>query len=352
MSKDTSRRTIAIDGRRIGEGQPCYVIAEIGANHNQDSGIAKKTIDAAIEAGADAVKFQSFKVENWVSRDFQNFPTMQGEKNIHDALRHAELSYAMYSELADYCQDHGIHCFSTPSHVLDVDELHDRGAPAFKFGSVQVTDLPTIAHAARYGKPILLSGGASDMSEVLRAVEVTRDAGNDDLVLFHCTSAYPCSDYRMVNLNVIQSYRAIFDFPIGYSDHTTHPTLVPVAAVAMGATVIEKHITLDRTMKGPDHPFALEPKELVDMVRAIRDTEDALGTHYRRILPEEREIARLGRRSLVSARGIKAGEIIKKDALTIKRPGTGIPPGDIDTVLGRRARVDIEEDRVLTWEMI
>lgn len=347
-----SSRTITIANRVVGGDAPCFIIAEVGANHNQQLHVARRLVDAAVQAGADAVKFQSFRVEHWLSKDSTEFPTIAEVEDLHSALKHTELSYEMYAQIAAYCEQQGIICFSTPSHKTDVDKLYELGAPTFKFGSVQVTDLPTIAHAARCGRPIILSTGASDMSEVLRAVETVLDTGNDQLALLHCTSLYPCQDYNLLNLNVLRSFQATFDFPVGYSDHTLDPIVVPVAAVAMGAKIIEKHVTLDRSMEGPDHSFALEPAELSRMVDAIRKTEQALGNAYRRLLPEEAEIARLGRRSLVAMRDIKAGEVIHAEDLTIKRPGSGIEPQHLSLIVGRVARQDIEADCVLTWDMV
>lgn len=347
-----SPRTITLGSRVIGGDAPCFIIAEIGANHNQQFDIARRLVDAAVQAGADAVKFQTFRVESWLSKDFTDFPTMTGEKDLRGALKRSELPYDMYARIAEYCSQQGIICFSTPSHQTDVDRLYELGAPAFKFGAVQVTDLPTIAHAARYGRPIILSAGASDMSEVMRTVETVLDTGNDQMALLHCTSLYPCQDYRLLNLNVLRSFQAMFNFPVGYSDHTLDPVVIPVAAVAMGAKIIEKHVTLDRSMKGSDHPFALEPAELSRMVDAIRKTEQALGAAYHRLLPEEAEIARMGRRSLVATRNIRTGEIIRAEDLTSKRPGTGIEPQHLSLIVGRVARRDIEADRVLTWDMV
>jgi N,N'-diacetyllegionaminate synthase len=345
-------RTITIANRIVGGDEPCFIIAEIGSNHNQQLAIARQLVDVAVKAGADAVKLQSFKVEHWISKDFNEFPTMAEVRDLHRALKHAELPYEMYARIAEYCEQQDVICFSTPSHKTDVDKLYELGVPAFKFGSVQVTDLPTIAHAAQYRRPIILSGGASDMSEVLRAVETVLDTGNDQLALLHCTSLYPCQDYNLLNLNVLRSYQGMLDFPLGYSDHTLDPVIVPVAAVAMGAKIIEKHMTLDRSMEGPDHPFALEPAEYSRMVNAIRKTEQALGHAYRRMLPEETELARLGRRSLVATCNIKAGKVIRAEDLTIKRPGFGIEPRHFDLAVGRVARRDIEADRVLTWDMV
>ena len=190
------------------------------------------------------------------------------------------------------------------------------------------------------------------MSEVLKAVEVIFDTGNDQLALLHCTTKYPCDDYELVNLNVLNSFKAMFDFPIGYSDHTLDPIIIPVAAVSLGAKIIEKHITLDRTMAGPDHSVALEPEEFSKMVEAIKLTEQAFGSSYRRILPDEKEFVEVGRRSLVTTRKIKKGEVISDQDITIKRPGTGIAPCFIHIVVGRTVKKDIETDNVLKWSMI
>lgn len=344
-----SDSTISIDGREIGGDNPCYVIAEIGANHNQDWETAKKLIDASVEAGADAVKFQSFTVENWLSEDFTEFPTVDTE-DVHEELREAELPYSLYERIADYCDKIGVSCFSTPSHPDDVDRLAEIGVPAFKFGSVQITDLPTIQHAASYDKPIVISGGAADMSEVLETVESIESEVN--IALLHCTSIYPCVDYATVNLEVLDSYQTMFDFPVGYSDHTMDPVTVPVAAVTKGADILEKHVTLDRSMEGPDHPFALEPNELNRMITAIRRAEEALGDSYRRLLSEEEEIAKQGRRSLVSTTNIEADDTITEEDITFKRPGTGISPKHLDLIVGRTAKEDINPNRVITWEMV
>ncbi|MFC2027889.1 N-acetylneuraminate synthase family protein [Chloroflexota bacterium] len=347
-----SPKTITIADRIIGDGMPCFIIGEIGANHNQQFDIAKQLIDVAVDAGVDVVKFQSFKVEQWLSKDFVEFPTMSEAEDLHAELKRAELPYEMFARIIEYCHQKSIICFSTPSNIVDVDKLHELNVPAFKFGSVQITDLPTIAHASRFGLPVILSGGAANMSDILSAVETVLETGNDQLVVLHCTSVYPCHDYSLLNLNVLRSFQAMFDFPVGYSDHTTDPIIAPVAAVAMGAKILEKHFTLDRSMKGPDHSFALEPDELKCMVSAIRKTERSMGSAHRRMLPEEVEVARLGRRSLVATRDIKVGGRISAADLAIKRPGTGIEPRYLDLIIGRTARMDISADHVLTWDMV
>jgi N-acetylneuraminate synthase/N,N'-diacetyllegionaminate synthase len=329
-----------------------FTVAEIGTNHNQNIDVARRLIDACADSGFDAVKFQTFTVDQWLSRDFESFPTMPGEKDIRGALRACELAPDLYARLLEHCRERQIVCFSSPSHESDVEYLARTGAMAFKFGAVQITDLPVLRKAAGYGRPLILSCGAADLSEVFRAVEAVQDAGCEQIVLMQCTVAYPCRDPRTVNLNVMRGLMGVFDGPVGYSDHTIDPVMVPVAATALGARIFEKHVTLDRTLRGPDHAFALEPAEFRRMVAAIRETEAMLGIAQRRKLPEEKEVARLGRRSVVTARSLRQGELIRREDLTTKRPGTGIDPALIDVVVGRTARVDMDANQVVTWEMV
>ena len=347
-----SKHILDINGRKIGGNYPVYIIAEIGSNFNGEFDVAKQIIDLAVNAGADAVKFQSFNVDTWISKDFTVPSVSNSADDWKVYLKQYELSYNLYAEIANYCNEVKITCFSTPSHISDIDKLYELNIPAFKFGSVQITDLPTIEYAASKNKPIIISAGASDMSEIMRVVEVIQDAGNDQIAMLHCTTQYPCEDFGLVNLNVLRSFQSLFDFPIGYSDHTLDPIIIPVAAVSMGAKIIEKHVTLDRNMDGPDHAVALEPEEFSKMVKAIRLTEKALGVPYRRILTEEKEAATIGRRSLVSTRNIRKGEIITKNDITIKRPGTGINPCFYDIIIGRTAKMDIKSDHVLSWDMV
>lgn len=339
-------KTIQIEQTKIGHDEPVFIIAEIGANHNQDPKIAKQLIDCAVEAGCNAVKFQSFTIENWLSFAFDENKTYTA-----DMLRKYELPSTLYFELQSYCREKKIICFSTPSHIEDIEELEKAGIPAYKFGSVQITDLPTIAHAATKGKPIILSGGACTHAEIERAIETVRECGNSQLAFLHCTSIYPVPDYRLLNLNILKRYQNSYRFPVGYSDHTTNPIIAPVAAVALGASIIEKHITLNRKMEGPDHPFAIEPNELKEMVKAIRETEAAMGSYSKDILPEEQDVVQYGRRSLIAKQTIEAGMQITKEMITIKRPGTGIEPGNLSKIIGLKASRKIDNDEVMQWDM-
>jgi len=296
---------IKVGDRLIGEGEPCFIIAEIVSNHNGSLEQAKKLIDITKETGADAVKFQSFTVENWISKEMTSFPTLKSNENILDTLKKYELSYPMYEEIKSYAEKKRLVCFSTPSHKTDIDKLSKIGVPAFKFGSVQITDLPTIKHAASKGKPIILSTGASTLTEVSEAVNVIKSTENDSIILLHCTVLYP-TRVDQVNLNVIKTLKKTFpDTIVGYSDHTLEPVIVPVAAVTIGAHVFEKHITLYRNMEGTDHKFALEPEEFKTMVKAVRTVEKSFGSLIKKQLEEEKEIAMLGRRSLVARKDIK-----------------------------------------------
>lgn len=345
-------KKIKISNRLIGEGEPCFIIAEVGTNHNGKLEYAKDLVRIAKEAGADAVKFQSFKVENWISSEMKSFPTISSKENLFDFLKKYELPYNMYKEIKFFAEKLNIICFSTPSHKTDIDILYKMGIPVFKFGSVQITDLPTIKYASNKGKPIILSTGASNLSEVSEAIEICRSVKNDDIILLHCTSLYP-TKMEQVNLNVIKTFKVTFpDVIIGYSDHTLNPTIIPVAAVTMGAKVIEKHITLDKKMSGPDHKFALEPKEFKSMVKAIRKVEKSFGSPIKKSLSEERETMRLGRRSLIAKEDISKGTKIKYEHITIKRPGYGIPPKFLDLVVGRVSKMNIKKDSVIKWDMI
>lgn len=344
-------KKIKIGNRFIGKGEPCFIIAEIGANHDQKISQGKKLIDAAYEAGVDAVKFQSFTVENWISREMTSFPTLSKKKNIYKTLKKCELPYEMYKKFQAYAQRKGLICFSTPSHKTDIDRLEKNNVPVFKFGSVQITDIPTIKYAASKRKPIILATGASNLAEVREAVKAIYSTGNKKIILLHCTSLYPTLS-EQVNLRAMLTLKNKFNLPVGYSDHTLDPIIVPVAAVALGACVIEKHITLNRKLKGPDHPFAIEPKELSRMVEGIRKTEKSLGSSIKKCLPEEKEIVLMGRRSIVAQKNIKKREVILKEMLNIKRPGYGIPPKFLDKLVGKKAKQNINKDKVISWKMV
>ena len=345
--------TLRIGGRAVGDGAPCFVIAEAGANHNRDLALAKELIAVAAEAKADAVKFQTYSAETLYSKKTPRFTYLEGlsDKSTWDLIKEIELPREWQAELAAEAHRRGLHFMSTPFDHRAVDELAALGVPAYKIASFEIVDLPLIEKAARVGRPMILSTGLADYEDIADAVAACRRAGNDQIALLQCASLYPAPPAR-INLRAMATMRQAFGAVVGLSDHTLG-IHIAVASVAAGAALVEKHYTMSRTLKGPDHPFAIEPNELADMVRQIRDVEAALGDGRKTgPAPEEQEMHAKARRSLVAARAIPKGTRIEADMVTIKRPGFGIKPKLVDLVIGRVAKVDIEEDTVLTWELL
>jgi len=339
------KREVHIENKIIGTGHPTYIIAEIGANHNGNISLAKKLIDKAAAACVDAVKFQTYKAEKLYSRHAPKFS--KDDMNPYDLIKANELPREWHNKLAQYAKQKKLQFLSSPFDYEAVDQLDEVGVPAFKVASFELTDLELLRYIAKKKKPIILSVGMATLGEIEDALTVIRSERNDDIVLLQCTSLYP-SPIDVVNLNVIQTLQVTFKIPIGLSDHTLG-IHIPIAAVAKGATVIEKHYTLDRSMKGPDHMFAVEPLELKQMVRNIRDVEKALGTGIKDRLPQEQEMYEKGRRSIIAAKNIKKGTTITRDMLVMKRPGYGIKPKYLDIVIGRTAKKDIKIDHWITW---
>jgi sialic acid synthase SpsE len=336
--------------RRIGDGQPCFVIAEIGSNHNHDFGMATAMIDAAAEAGVDAVKFQTFRAATHFSKFAPGFSTYEFSRPF-ELIQSLELDRTWHARLQTYCQDRHLVFLSSPCDVDAIDELDALGTPAFKLASFDLTDLVLLRHMARKGRPIILSTGMADWMDIQRAVDVCKEEGNAQIILLQCTSLYP-APAALANLRAMKVMRDAFGMLTGYSDHTEGDH-VCLAAVGLGACLVEKHITLDRQLPGPDHAFSMEPGELVQMVRRIRDVEAALGDgHKTGPRPEEREMFEKGRRSLHAACRITAGEVITAAMVTSKRPGLGIAPYLMPVVIGRTARTDIDADQWITWDMI
>jgi len=344
---------LVIGERWIGDGEPCFIVAEAGANHNRDLGMAKELIAVAAEAGADAVKFQTYSAETLYSKQTPKFTYLEGltDKSTWDLIKEIELPREWQVELAEEAKKRGILFMSTPFDHRAVDELDALGVPVFKVASFEIVDLPLVRHAASKGKPMIISTGLADYEDIQDALAACREAGNDKVVLLQCASLYPAPPER-INLRAMETMRRAFGTLVGLSDHTLG-IHVAVAGAALGAAVIEKHYTLSRSLRGPDHPFAIEPGELRELVRQVREVEAALGDG-RKLgpAPEEMEMHQKARRSLVAARAIPKGAHIERDMLTIKRPGFGIKPKYLDLVVGRVAKVAIEEDTVLTWEMV
>jgi N,N'-diacetyllegionaminate synthase len=332
-----------LNGRPVGPGAPCYVIAEAGVNHNGDVGLGKKLIDAAKAAGADAVKFQTFRADRLASElapkaDYQRRTTDAAESQ-RDMLRRLELDEAAHQVLLAHCRVRGIEFLSTPFEEASADLLARLGVPGFKLPSGELTNLPFLAHVARQGKPMLVSTGMASLEEVRAAVDCIRQHGNPPLVLLQCVSNYP-AEPRDVNLRAMETMASAFGVPVGYSDHTDGSE-VALAAVALGACVIEKHLTLDRNLPGPDHKASSEPAEFAALVRGIRRVESALGTGRKEPAASEADTAAVARKSIVASRALRAGVVLGPDDLAVQRPGTGIPPRAMSQVIGRTLRVDV-----------
>ena len=327
------------------------IIAEAGVNHNGDIEIAKKLVDAAADAGADVIKFQTFNSERLVTKlapkaEYQIHTTDKAQSQLA-MLRQLELSEEMHEILISYCCDRNIEFFSTGFDIESLDYLATLGFERFKIPSGEITNLPYLRQIGALGKPVILSTGMSTTEEVGAALDVLEASGTprSQTTVLHCNSEYP-TQMQDVNLLAMQSIRESFDVAVGYSDHTVGVE-VPIAAVALGATVIEKHMTLDRNMPGPDHKASIEPREFSAMVCAIRNIEQALGDGIKRPSPSEAKNKPIARKSLVAAKQILAGERFTPENVTAKRPGAGISPMRWDEVMGRIAVRDFAADELI-----
>lgn len=342
---------ILIGDSIVGENQPTFIIAEAGNNHNNDIDIAKELIDAAAAAGADAVKFQLSKAKDTYVETSGSVEYLNDEREIFDIVEEMELPETWIPELQDYCMNNNILFLTTPFDRSAVDLLEDY-VSAYKIASYSLSHHPFLKHVANTGKPVIMSTGAHNLDEIREAVSVLRTAGVSDLILLQCVASYP-TPLDSINVRVIKRLREEFDTHVGLSDHTTDPTTAPTATVALGGRVIEKHFTLDRSLEGPDHSFALEPDELDEMITAIRKTEAALGSAEKCILDVEAELEQMAKRGIQAARNINSGETITEDDVAILRPGNrnrGIKPKYYSQILGATAVTDIEEDAGIDWD--
>jgi len=362
---------IKIKEKLIGSKHPCFIIAEVGVNHNGDINLAKKLIDEAKKAGVDAVKFQTFKSEQLVTPDAEQaeYQTKNiGQKESqYLMLKKLELSYSDFRELKNYCDNMGIIFLSTPHSCKEDIDLVSELSPAIKIASGDLTNLPMLEYVARKNLPIILSTGMSDLDEVKEAVDTIIPI-NKGLILLHCTTNYPTA-IKEVNLKAMKTMADAFNLPTGYSDHTEGIN-VSLAAVVLGAVVIEKHFTLDKDLIGPDHRASLEPEKLASLVKGIREiearlvkeepkailkelkAEEAMGDGIKKPTEKEKEVIGVARKSIIAAENIKKGTIINEDMLTIKRPGTGILPKYINQIVGKAAKEDIKKDSLIKWEQI
>jgi N,N'-diacetyllegionaminate synthase len=346
------QQSFDIAGTPVGGGARCYVIAEAGANHNRDMGVARELIDVAADAGADAVKFQTYRGESIYSSKTPRFEYLTDERSPQELLEAISLPREWQAELLEYARSRGIAWFSSPLDDDAVDSLVEIGVPALKIASFELVHLPLIRKAAESGLPLILSCGMATYGEIEDALDAAAKGGTDKVSLLRCASLYP-SPPEIMNLRAMDTMRAAFGVPVGLSDHTTGIS-VPMGGAALGMDLLEKHFTLSRDMEGPDHPFAIEPDELRALVRGVREVEASLGDGRLKgpSEAEGKEMYTLARRSLIAATDIPAGTEITREMLTVKRPGYGIPPKQLELVVGRPARVDIGFDDIITWEMV
>jgi N,N'-diacetyllegionaminate synthase len=328
-----------------------FIIAEAGVNHNASLKFAKDMVDAAAEAGADAVKFQTFKARDMVSKSavkaaYQKRTTKRSESQF-EMIKKLELDEKAHRELIVYCEEKGIIFISSPFDLKSIDLLNNLGFAIFKIPSGEITNLPYLKKIGGLRKRIILSTGMSDLEEIGAALSILIEAGTlrENITVVHCNTAYP-TPIRDVNLLAMLTIQKRFDVNIGYSDHTLGIE-IPIAAAALGAAVIEKHFTLSRKMDGPDHKSSLEPNELKDMVKAIRNVEKALGDGIKRPSPSEFKNMPLVRKSIVAAEWIKSGALFTEKNIAIKRPGTGISPMEWDRVIGKPAKRDFYKDEAI-----
>jgi pseudaminic acid synthase len=346
------RKAMNLSGHLVGDGHPCFIVAEIGSNHNRDLETAKKLIGVAKECGCDAVKFQSFTAEGIYSVYTPRISEMNGRskpsESPYELIKRIEMPIPWHAVLKEYCDRIGIIFCSTPFDETMIDVLESVHVPFYKVASYEITHYPLLAKIANTGKPVILSTGNTDLADIELAVETLQQNGCVDFALLHCVSNYPakCED---INLRCMDTLRTAFDCVVGFSDHTLD-SLSSSLAVARGAAIVEKHITLDKTYFGPDHPFSLEPQELHNFVKTIRATEKILGSPVKRVLHSEEENHKIGRRSILAAVDIKQGETITIEKLVIKRPGLGLHPKYMNLIIGKTARKDIPKDTWLTWD--
>ena len=332
--------SIKIENKEIGNDKPVYVVAEAGLNHNGDIKLAKQLIEKAVECGADAIKFQTFKTEEFLTT---NSPYFDNFKNV-------ELSYEEFGELNDYSKNMEISFFSAPFDLESATFLNKLDIPCFKIASSDLTNFPLIKNIANFGKPMIISTGLANMKEIEEVVELCQSQNNKQLILLHSVSNYPTLPEE-TNLKVISSLKNKFDYPIGYSDNGDS-ILVDIASVCMGANMLERHFTLDKKLKGPDHFFSITPTELKHLIQQIRLIEKIKGDGNKKPQDSELQLLKVIRKSLTAREDIKKGQIFTPENVAIKRPEDGIEPKYYDDIIGKKANLDIKKDTPLKREFI
>ena len=345
---------IKISERFIGKHHPVFIVAELSANHLQNFDLALKTIEAMKEAGADAVKLQTYTPDTITidsKKDYFRIKqgTLWDEKYFYELYKEAYTPWDWHPKLFEFAKELGLICFSSPFDKTAVDFLEELRTPAYKVASFEITDIPLIEYIASKGKPIIISTGIATLSDIEEAINACKKMGNDQIILLKCVSLYP-TPFEDANLRTIPNMKEVFNVPVGLSDHTLGIS-VPIAAVALGAVMIEKHFILDRKLGGPDSAFSLEPEEFKAMVKAVREVEKALG-EIRYELNESQLKSREFSRSVFAVKDIKAGETFTEENIKSIRPGYGLHPKYLKEIIGKRARKDIEKGTPLSWDMI
>lgn len=345
--------TINLGGVPVGPGHPSYIIAEIGSNHNGDMALCRRLIDAAAEAGAHAAKFQSWSEASLIAEEEYARNTQYSDKKKHfgtlrEMVRAYQFTAEQHQEAKKYCDARGIAFCSTPFSPEEADLLETLDVPFFKIASMDIVHLPLLRHVARKQRPVVISTGMATLAEIEQAVNIVRAEGNFQIALLHCVSIYP-PDYGMIHLRNMATLEQAFGVTVGLSDHTMG-TAIPLAAIALGARIIEKHFTLDQEMEGWDHAISANPVEMKTIVEEGKNIFKALGSNQRHVSDEEMEKRKKFRRSLVTRRALQKGMVIKEEDLCAKRPGTGISPNEQNYVVGRKLASSVQEDQVLRWE--
>lgn len=339
-------------GQPIGGGHSPFIVAEVGFNHNGDVALCRRMIQAAAENGADAVKLQTFVAEELYSKRFiANDPADPQRKiPLYEFFQRSELKPSEYGELFEYAKELSIPLFSTPFDEASLDMLVELGTPAIKIASPDLTHIGLIKHAARKKLPVVLSTGMGNSDEIARAVDAVRGEGNDRIVLLHCVSNYPARHDEM-NMRCLLELQNRFKVPVGLSDHTTD-NLSAIVAASLGAVMIEKHFTIDRKLPGADNFMSIEPHELKALKQETAHARTILGDGKRKLLPSEEPVRKTARRSLVARVDIEPGTVITADMLSVKRPGTGIPPEGLASIIGKKAKSKIFAEQLIDWEMV
>lgn len=346
-------KTVRLGETEVGEGKPPYIIAEVGSNHNGDMELCRRLIDAAALAGAHAVKFQSWSDTSLVSEEEYARNTEYSDKRKHfGTLREMVTAYQLTAEqhriAAAHCHSRGIAFCSTPFSFEEVDLLDSLNVPFMKIASMDIVHLPLLRYAAQKGKPLVISTGMATLSEMEQAVETVRAEGNEQIILLHCVSIYP-PELETIHLRNMATLQRAFDVPVGFSDHTLGTT-IPLAAIALGASIIEKHFTLDQEMAGWDHAISANPEQLQAIADGGKNIFAAMGSSVRTVSEAEVEKRQKFRRSLIARRKLERGHLLTEADFDAKRPGTGIAPDEIHYAIGRRLMTDVEAGHVIHWE--